>query len=118
MRWRTILYMTAACWVMAVVSAFGAEEPRVVKFPNGLTVMTVEDNRFPLVAIRLFVHGYSAIRTRGPCDAARVFNAVMVALWLSGLTLIGSTPQARIRADRSTGFGLAPNMVVSTPGFG
>jgi len=63
MRWRTILYMTAACWVMAVVSAFGAEEPRVVKFPNGLTVMTVEDNRFPLVAIRLFVHAGSGYET-------------------------------------------------------
>ena len=37
--------------------------PKWVRLPNGLTVMTIEDDRFPLVAVRLFVHAGSGYET-------------------------------------------------------
>jgi len=63
MRWRSVVCMVVAAWALASVSAFGAQGPRVVRLANGLTVMTVEDNRFPLVAVRLFVHAGSGYET-------------------------------------------------------
>lgn len=68
MRWRLppLLLLLAVC--LAAVSAVAAEPPKVVVLPNGLTVMVIEDNRFPLVAERLFVHagsGYETARQAG-----------------------------------------------------
>lgn len=37
--------------------------PRITKLPNGLTVLVQEDDRFPLVSLRLYVHAGSAFET-------------------------------------------------------
>ncbi|MHC1711094.1 MAG: M16 family metallopeptidase [Solidesulfovibrio sp.] len=63
MRWRIVVSLAAALWALAAVAAFGADAPHVVRLKNGMTVMTVEDNRFPLVAVRLFVHAGSGYET-------------------------------------------------------
>lgn len=61
-RWFAIL-LAAALWLTAGGTALAADAPTVVTLPNGLTVMTVEDNRFPLVSLRLFVHAGSGYET-------------------------------------------------------
>jgi len=64
MQWRSFLWSLATlCWLSPVGASLAADAPQVVKLPNGLTVMTVEDNRFPLVAMRLFVHAGSGYET-------------------------------------------------------
>jgi len=64
MQWRAFLLAMVAMWfLLPSREGLAAEAPQVVKLPNGLTVMTVEDNRFPLVAIRLFVHAGSGYET-------------------------------------------------------
>ncbi len=64
MRWRLLACMAVAVVLSAASLAFGAPSgPRVVRLANGLTVITVEDNRFPLVAVRLFVHAGSGYET-------------------------------------------------------
>lgn len=40
-----------------------ATSPRVTKLPNGLTVLIQEDDRFPLVSLRLYVHAGSAFES-------------------------------------------------------
>lgn len=55
-------------WVLFAGQALAADAPQVAKLANGLTVVTVEDNRFPLVSMRLFVHagsGYETSRQAG-----------------------------------------------------
>ena len=74
MRWRSVVSVAVAVLALAAVSAFGAETPRVVKLPNGLTVMTVEDNRFPLVAVRLFVHAGSGYETPGQAGLSHLLE--------------------------------------------
>lgn len=63
MPWRNILCLALAVLALAASSAGAAEAPKVVRLPNGLTVMTIEDDRFPLVAVRLFVHAGSGYET-------------------------------------------------------
>jgi zinc protease len=41
------------------------EEPRVVKLANGLTVLVKQDDRFPLVNVRLYVHAGAAYEEPG-----------------------------------------------------
>lgn len=46
------------------MNASGADSPYTIyRLSNGLTVALLEDNRFPLVSIRLFVHAGSAYET-------------------------------------------------------
>ncbi|GAB7079851.1 M16 family metallopeptidase [Megalodesulfovibrio paquesii] len=40
-----------------------ASAPRITRLPNGLTVLVQEDDRFPLVSLRLYVHAGSAFET-------------------------------------------------------
>ncbi|AGW12160.1 putative peptidase M16 domain-containing protein [Megalodesulfovibrio gigas DSM 1382 = ATCC 19364] len=40
-----------------------ASSPRITRLPNGLTVLVQEDDRFPLVSLRLYVHAGSAFET-------------------------------------------------------
>lgn len=63
MRWRLCFAVAALLTAVAAVSAVAAEPPKVVVLPNGLTVMIIEDNRFPLVSERLFVHAGSGYET-------------------------------------------------------
>jgi len=63
MHWRRIVLMAAVLTAWAATAGFAATPLRVVKLANGLTVMTIEDNRFPLVAVRLFVHAGSGYET-------------------------------------------------------
>lgn len=63
MRWRNVLCLAVAGLALAASSAFSADVPKVVRLKNGLTVMTIEDDRFPLVAVRLFVHAGSGYET-------------------------------------------------------
>ncbi|MFP5259651.1 MAG: M16 family metallopeptidase [Acidobacteriota bacterium] len=68
MRWPKVLFLALFVLALAAVAAGAAEAPKVVKLPNGLTVMTIEDDRFPLVAVRLFVHagsGYASQKQAG-----------------------------------------------------
>ncbi len=61
MRWRfPVLLLAAVAWLGLAAACLAAEAPRLVTLKNGLTVLTIEDNRFPLVAERLFVHTGSA----------------------------------------------------------
>ncbi|WP_428559107.1 MAG: M16 family metallopeptidase [Solidesulfovibrio sp. DCME] len=63
MRWRLHCAALAAFVILMAGAALAAEPPKVVVLPNGLTVMVMEDERFPLVSVRLFVHagsGYEA----------------------------------------------------------
>ncbi len=63
MRWRFFCAAVAAFCILTAGAALAAEPPKVVVLPNGLTVMVMEDERFPLVSVRLFVHagsGYEA----------------------------------------------------------
>ncbi|MGE4538806.1 MAG: M16 family metallopeptidase [Desulfovibrio sp.] len=62
MRWRFSLFLLTSLLALAAVAA-AAEPPHVVRLPNGLTVMVIEDNRFPLVSERLFVHAGSGYET-------------------------------------------------------
>ncbi len=41
------------------------EQPRIVRLQNGLTVLIKQDERFPLVNIRLYVHAGAAYETPG-----------------------------------------------------
>jgi zinc protease len=63
MRWRKIACLTLAVLALTVSSALAADVPKVARLQNGLTVMTIEDDRFPLVAVRLFVHAGSGFET-------------------------------------------------------
>ncbi|EHJ46973.1 processing peptidase [Solidesulfovibrio carbinoliphilus subsp. oakridgensis] len=68
MRWPMMVPLAALLAVLVVSPVFAANPPKVVRLANGLTVMTIEDNRFPLVAVRLFVHagsGYETARQAG-----------------------------------------------------
>ncbi|MFU2209459.1 M16 family metallopeptidase [Solidesulfovibrio sp. C21] len=62
MRWRFSLFLLTSLLALAAVAA-AAGPPHVVRLPNGLTVMVIEDNRFPLVSERLFVHAGSGYET-------------------------------------------------------
>ncbi len=73
MCWRALACM-AVMLLLTVSSVFGAEGSRVVRLANGLTVMTVEDNRFPLVAVRLFVHAGSGYETRKQAGLSHVLE--------------------------------------------
>lgn len=69
MPWRfsRISLLVVLC-LAAAGTALAAEGPQVVRLPNGFTIMTLEDNRFPLVAMRLFVHtgsGYETVKQAG-----------------------------------------------------
>ncbi|MEA5089128.1 pitrilysin family protein [Solidesulfovibrio sp.] len=55
--------MTALFAACCAASALAAEPPKSVTLPNGMTIMVIEDNRFPLVAERLFVHAGSGYET-------------------------------------------------------
>lgn len=63
MRWRFPLVLSLLLAALAAASASAAEAPHVVRLQNGLTLMVIEDNRFPLVAERLFVHAGSGYET-------------------------------------------------------
>jgi zinc protease len=62
MRWRTVLSLAAIVLTLSA-AAWAADAPKVARLQNGLTVMTIEDDRFPLVSVRLFVHAGSAYET-------------------------------------------------------
>jgi zinc protease len=62
MRWRIVSSLAAILLTLST-AAFAADAPKVAKLQNGLTVMTIEDDRFPLVSVRLFVHAGSAYET-------------------------------------------------------
>ncbi len=53
----------AALMCAAFASPARAEAPVVTRLPNGLTVLVKEDDRFPLVSLRLYVHAGSAYET-------------------------------------------------------
>lgn len=55
--------LLAGLWLIVAGQARAADAPQVTKLANGLTVVTVEDNRFPLVSMRLFVHAGSGYET-------------------------------------------------------
>jgi zinc protease len=55
--------LTAALWLAVAGTARAAEAPQVTRLANGLTVVSLEDNRFPLVSMRLFVHAGSGYET-------------------------------------------------------
>lgn len=63
MQWRLCCAVLAALAVLTAVSALAAEPPKVVVLPNGMTILVIEDNRFPLVSERLFVHAGSGYET-------------------------------------------------------
>ena len=63
MRWSSVLCLALVVLGLAVSTVGAAEAPKVVRLQNGLTVMTIEDDRFPLVAVRLFVHAGSGYET-------------------------------------------------------
>ncbi len=63
MRWRKVVFLAVLAAAFAVSPALAAGPAKVVRLANGLTVMTIEDNRFPLVAVRLFVHAGSGFET-------------------------------------------------------
>ncbi len=63
MRWRFVFALAALVAALSGVSAHAADPPKIVSLPNGMTVMVIEDNRFPLVAERLFVHAGSGYET-------------------------------------------------------
>jgi zinc protease len=69
MPWRLFfVFLIAVLWLAAAGTARAAEGPQVIRLPNGFTIMTLEDNRFPLVAMRLFVHtgsGYETAKQAG-----------------------------------------------------
>ncbi|HML55692.1 MAG TPA: pitrilysin family protein [Solidesulfovibrio magneticus] len=62
MRWRTLFSFFAVVLTLST-PAFAADAHKVARLQNGLTVMTIEDDRFPLVSVRLFVHAGSAYET-------------------------------------------------------
>ncbi|MHC1789670.1 M16 family metallopeptidase [Solidesulfovibrio sp.] len=63
MQWRNIVRLALAVLALAASPAAAADAPKVVRLQNGLTVMTIEDDRFPLVGVRLFVHTGSGYET-------------------------------------------------------
>ena len=64
MPWRMpFVLLAAVCCLLSAVPSPASETPQVVRLPNGLTIMTLEDNRFPLVTMRLFVHAGSGYET-------------------------------------------------------
>ena len=58
---KKIIFM--GLFFMVLNAHFIAAAEQVVVLPNGLTVLVEEDHRFPLVAIRLYVHAGSAYET-------------------------------------------------------
>lgn len=70
MQFRSFVFSVLAvcvCWIGGV-SVACADGPQVMKLSNGFTVMMLEDNRFPLVSMRLFVHagsGYESQKQAG-----------------------------------------------------
>jgi zinc protease len=68
MQRRFFFVLVAALLGLAAGTTLAAEAPQVVRLNNGLTVVTLEDNRFPLVSMRLFVHtgsGYESPKQAG-----------------------------------------------------
>ncbi|WP_457571072.1 M16 family metallopeptidase [Desulfovulcanus sp.] len=60
---KKIIFMGLFFMVLNAHSPFIAAAEQVVVLPNGLTLLVEEDHRFPLVAIRLYVHAGSAYET-------------------------------------------------------
>ena len=55
--------LLAGLWLLLAGTARAADAPQVTRLANGFTIITVEDNRFPLVSMRLFVHTGSGYET-------------------------------------------------------
>ncbi|MBT8764452.1 insulinase family protein [Desulfohalobiaceae bacterium Ax17] len=60
---KKIIFMGLLFMLLNAQSPFAAAAEQVVVLPNGLTVLVEEDQRFPLVAIRLYVRAGSAYET-------------------------------------------------------
>ena len=63
MRHAFAVLVGAALMCAALAAPVRAESPVVTRLPNGLTVLVKEDDRFPLVSLRLYVHAGSAYET-------------------------------------------------------
>lgn len=60
---RKVILTVAAVILLAGAAAAGTGAPQVFVLKNGMTVAVVEDERFPLASVRLYVHAGSAYET-------------------------------------------------------
>ena len=59
---KVLLYLTGLCMCLSMAQTGQAAEtgPIITRLANGLTLLVLEDRRFPLVSTRLYVHAGSA----------------------------------------------------------
>ena len=65
---------TASAAVSSPGAASGTEGASITKLPNGLTVLIKEDNRFPLVSLRLYVHAGSGYETDADAGISHILE--------------------------------------------